>query len=146
VIACVFVASTGSIAAAAADISVLVDPLTGDDSSCAATFICRTIAYAIEQVGASQVNLSAGMFNESTVNINNAASLVVSGVASATIFDCSRRLGQTTSAAFKITNSTVTITGVTFKHCSNADGNGGAVSAVGSSVAVSRSCFINCSP
>ena len=144
-IACVFVASTWSTAAAAAGISVLVDPLTGDDSSCAAKFICRTIAYAIEQVGASQVNLSAGVFNESTVNINNAASLVVSGVASASIFDCSRRLGQTTGAAFNITNSTVTITGVTFQHCANADGNGGAVSAVGSSVAVLRSCFINCS-
>ena len=144
-IACVFVASTWSTAAAAAGISVLVDPFTGDDSSCAAKFICRTIAYAIEQVGASQVNLSAGVFNESTVNINNAASLVVSGVASASIFDCSRRLGQTTGAAFNITNSTVTITGVTFQHCANADGNGGAVSAVGSSVAVLRSCFINCS-
>jgi hypothetical protein len=144
-IACVFAASTWSAAATAAGVSVLVDPLTGDDSSCAVKFICRTIAYAVEQVGASQVNLSAGVFNESTVNINNAALLVISGVASASIFDCSRRPGQTTGSAFNITNSTVTITGVTFQHCANVNGNGGAVSAVGSSVTLSRSCFINCS-
>jgi hypothetical protein len=144
-IACVFVASTWSTAAAASGISVLVDPLTGDDSSCAATFICRTIAYAVEQVGASHVNLSAGVFNESTVNINNAVSLVVNGVASSSFFDCSRRLGQTTGAAFNITNSTVTITGLTFQNCINANANGGAVSAVASSVALSHCCFINCS-
>jgi hypothetical protein len=117
VIAIVFVASTLSTAAAAAGVSVLVDPLTGDDSSCAATFICRTIAYAVEQVGASQVNLSAGVFNESTVNINNAVSLFVIGVASASFFDCSRRLEQNTGAAFNISNSTVMIMGVTFQHC-----------------------------
>ncbi len=145
VIAIVFVASTLSTAAAAAGVSVLVDPLTGDDSSCAATFICRTIAYAVEQVGASQVNLSAGVFNESTVNVNNAVSLFVIGVASASFFDCSRRLEQNTGAAFNISNSTVMIMGVTFQHCANKDGNGGAVSAVGSSVTVSRCCFINCS-
>jgi hypothetical protein len=143
-IVCVFVASTWSTAAATAGISVLVDPLTGDDSSCAVKFICRTIAYAVEQVGASHLNLSAGVFNESTVNINNAASLVISGATSASFFDCSRRLGPTTGPAFNIYNSTVTITGVTFQHCSNSNSNGGAVSAVDSSVTVSHSCFINC--
>ena len=132
-------------AAAAAGISVHVDPLTGDDSRCNTTFICRTIAHAVQLVGASHVNLSAGVFNESTVSIDNVSSLVVSGVPSSTFFDCSRRLGSTTGAAFNINNSTVTITGVTFQHCSNASGNGGAVSAVDSSVAVSQCSFVNCS-
>ena len=132
-------------AAAAAGISVHVDPVTGDDSQCYTTFICRTIAHAVQLVGASQVNLSAGVFNESTVSINNVSSLVVSGVPSSTFFDCSRRLGSTTGAAFNIKNSTVTITGVTFQHCSNPNGTGGAVSAVDSSVAVSQCRFVNCS-
>jgi hypothetical protein len=67
-------------AAATAGISVHVDPLTGDDSRCNTTFICRTIAHAVQLVGASHVNLSAGVFNESTVSIDNVSSLVVSGV------------------------------------------------------------------
>jgi hypothetical protein len=91
------------------------------------------------------VNLSAGVFNESTVSIDNIVSLVISGVHSSTFFDCSHRLGPTTGAAFNINNSTVTITGVTFQHCSNPNGNGGAVSAVDSSVAVSQCRFVNCS-
>jgi hypothetical protein len=139
------VGSTFITASEAAGISVQVDPWTGDDSRCSTTFICRTIAHAIQLVGASQVNLSAGVFNESTVSINNVSSLVVSGVPSFTFFDCSRRLGPTTGAAFNINNSTVTITGVTFQHCSNPNGNGGAVSTVDSGVAVSQCRFVNCS-
>jgi hypothetical protein len=131
--------------AAAAGISVQVDPRTGDDSRCNTTFICRTIAHAVQLVGVSQVNLSAGVFNESTVSIDNVSYFVVSGVPSSTFFDCSRRLGPTTGAAFNINNSTVTITGIMFQHCSNSNGNGGAVSAVDSSVAVSQCSFVNCS-
>ena len=139
------VASTFPTAAHAASILVQVDPRSGDDSLCAATLICRTIARAVQLVGASQVNLSAGVFNESTVNVSNAVALVVSGVPSSTFFDCSRRLGQTTGPAFNINNSTVAFTGVTFQHCSNPNGNGGAVSAVDSSVTVSQCRFMNCS-
>jgi hypothetical protein len=131
--------------AAAAVISVHVNPLTGDDSRCAGTLICRTIAHAVQRVGASQVNLSAGVFNESTVSITNVALLVISGVPSSTVFDCSRRLGRTTGPSFDITNSTVTITGVTFQHCSNVNENGGAVSAVDSSISLSQCAFFNCS-
>ena len=78
------VASTFPTAARAASILVQVDPRSGDDSLCAATLICRTIARAVQLVGASQVNLSAGVFNESTVNVSNAVALVVSGVPSST--------------------------------------------------------------
>lgn len=131
--------------AAAADISVQVNPLTGDDSRCAETLICRTIAHAVQHVGASQVNLSAGVFNESTVSIKNMALLVISGVPSFTVFDCSRRLGHTTGPAFNITNSTVMITGVTFQHCSNINGHGGAVSAIYSSISLLQCSFFNCS-
>jgi hypothetical protein len=133
------------VASAAAAISVQVDPRTGDDSRCDTTLICRTIAHAVQLVGVSHVNLSAGVFNESTVSIDNIVSLVISGVPSSTFFDCSRRLGPTTGAAFNMNNSTVTITGITFQHCSNPNGNGGAVSAVDSSVAVSQCRFVNCS-
>jgi hypothetical protein len=142
---CIFVASSRSIAAATAGVSVQVDPQFGDDSRCATTLLCRTIAFAVRIVGASQVYLSAGVYSESTVNISNAVSLVVSGVPSASFFDCSRRLGQTTGAAFKIMNSKVTITGVSFQNCSNINGDGGAVSAVDSSVTVSQCSFIGCS-
>jgi hypothetical protein len=134
-----------SAAAAAAGISVLVDPVNGDDSRCITTFKCRSIAYAVQVVGASQVNLSSGIFNESTVRVNDILSLVVSGVPSSTFFDCSRRLEQTTGTAFNISNSTVTFTDITFQHCSNTNGNGGAVAAVDSSVTVSECSFINCS-
>ena len=130
--------------AAAAGISVQVDPLTGGDSQCNTTFICRTIAHAVQLVDDSQVNLGAGAFNEPTVSIDNVSSLVVSGLPCSTFFDCSRRLEPATGPAFNTDNSTVTITGVTFQHCSNAKGNGGAVSAVDSSVAVSQCSFVNC--
>jgi hypothetical protein len=127
------------------DLLVLVDPKNGDDSRCKTTLICQSIAYAVHHIGASRVNLSAGVFNESTVSVSNVASLVISGVPYVTVFDCSRRLGQTNGSAFRIKNSTVTFSGLTFQHCSNADGNGGAVSAVDSSVTVSRCSFSNCS-
>ena len=142
--ACFCVAS----AAAAAVISVQVDPIFGDDSRCSTTLICRSIAYAVQVFGASQVSLASGIFNETTVNIKNVGSLVVSGVPSHTIFDCSLRQASRTTVtgpAFNISNSTVTFTGITFQHCSNANGNGGAVSAVDSSIAVSHCRFFNCS-
>jgi len=87
------------------------------------------------------VVLSAGVFNEPTISVTSAASLVISGVPSATMFDCSSRLGP----AFIIVNSSVTITGVTFQACSNPNATGGAVSASGSSVVVSQCSFMNCS-
>jgi hypothetical protein len=105
---------------------------------------CKTIAYAVNNISAAFVSLSAGTFNESTVSISSILSLVISGVPSATVFDCSRRLA-TVGAAFSIFNSTVTIIGVTFRSCSNPTSNGGAVSASGSSVAVSQCSFFNCS-
>ncbi len=123
------------------ELSVFVDPKNGDDSRCDTTMVCQSIAYAVNHIGASRVNLSAGVFNESTVSINDIVSLVIVGVSSVTVFDCSLRMGP----AFSIKNSTVTFDGVTFQHCSNPNGNGGAVSAVDSSVAVSRSSFSNCS-
>ena len=147
-ILCVALATALSTAAADAGVLVLVDPERGDDSRCATTLLCQTIAHAVQFVGASRVNLSASVFNESTVSISNVRSLVISGVASATFFDCSRRLGvpgRTAAPAFNVTNSTVTITGVTFQYCTNPNGNGGAVSAVDSSVAVSQCSFVNCS-
>jgi hypothetical protein len=124
---------------------VQVDPVNGNDADCNVTLICQTIAYAVQYVGASQVNLSSGVFNETTVDISNVESVVISGVPSVTFFDCRRRLGQTSGAAFNISNSTVTFTGITFQNCNNAKGNGGALSAMGSSVVVSQCRFVNCS-
>ncbi len=145
VIECVLFASAFQIAAATGGISVQVDPGAGDDSRCATTFICRTIAYAVQRVGASHVNLSAGVFNESTVSINNVTSLVVIGVPSSTFFDCSRRAIQSSGPAFNINNSTVKVSGVTFQHCSNLNGSGGALSAIESNVDVSECRFTGCS-
>jgi hypothetical protein len=119
--------------------------VNGNDADCNVTLICQTIAYAVQSVGASQVNLISGVFNETTVNISSVESVVISGVPSATFFDCSRRLWQTSGAAFSIFNSTVTFTGITFQNCFNVKGNGGALSAIDSSVAVSQCRFINCS-
>jgi len=125
--------------------SVTVNPVSGIDSpSCNVAPPCKTITYAVQNFGASFVSLSAGAFNESTVNISNITSLVISGIPSATIFDCSLRLASM-GAAFMIVNSTVTIKGVIFKSCSNPSSNGGAVSASGSSIAVSQCSFIDCS-
>jgi len=124
--------------------AVTVDPTTGSDSpTCGVTPgpPCKTITHAVHNLGASFVVLSAGVFNESAVNVTSAASLVISGVPSATVFDCSSRPGP----AFNIVNSTVIITGVAFQACSNPSATGGAVSANGSSVVVSQCSFINCS-
>jgi hypothetical protein len=142
--ACFCVASSVPTAAPVSSFSVQVDPWTGDDSTCNKTFICKTIAHAVQLVGVSHVNLSAGVFNESTVSINNIVSLFVTGVPSSTFFDCSLRLSPFSGPVFIINNSTVTIVGVTFQHCSNTIRSGGAVSAVGSSVAVSHCSFTNC--
>jgi hypothetical protein len=132
-------------AAAAPSVSVQVDPVSGSDAICNTTLVCRTIAYAVQLVGVSHVHLSSGVFNETTVNIRDAPSLVIRGMSSNTVFDCSRRTGQTNGSAFSIINSTVTFADVAFQSCSNMGGNGGAVSAVDSSVTVSHCVFVNCS-
>jgi hypothetical protein len=94
---------------------------------------------------ASYLNLSAGIYNETTVSISNVSSLVISGVPNATVFDCGVRRGATSGAAFAIINSTVAIVGLTFEACSNPTSNGGAVSASGSSVVLSQCSFTGCS-
>jgi hypothetical protein len=122
--------------------AVSVNPSIGSDTvDCGAISPCKTISYAICSLGASYVVLSAGVFNESVVNITNVTSLVIVGVKLSTVFDCSSRLGP----AFNIVNSTVNITGVTFQSCSNPTSTGGAVSTSGSSIVVSQCSFIACS-
>ena len=129
----------------AAVASATVDPQHGVDSpACASQPPCRTVAYAVQVAKATNISLAAGVFNEPTVSISNVASLVISGTASASIFNCSDRL-QSTGAAFSIANSTVIIMDVTFFQCANPNANGGAVSASGSSVVVLRCRFVNCS-
>jgi hypothetical protein len=143
--ACAHIVSGLAPAATAAVISATVDPYNGADTpACGADPPCKTIAYALHVANASNISLAAGIFNESTVSISNMAWLFISGTASSTIFNCSDR-PQTSGAAFRIANSTVTIMDVTFLRCTNPDANGGAVSAVGSSVFVTRSRFFNCS-
>lgn len=150
VLACASILACACIASADAAVtgtSVLVDPGTGNDSPaccCSVAQPCKTIAYAVNNIRAAVVSLSAGTFNESTVSISSVSSLVISGVPAATFFNCNRRLA-TAGAAFSIVNSTVTIVGVTFQSCSNPTSNGGAVSANGSSIVVSQCSFINCS-
>jgi hypothetical protein len=93
------------------------------------------------------------LLNESSVSVTSAESLLIIGVPSATVFDCSSSPGP----AFNIRNSIVSITGVAFQACSNPNPNpndndndnatGGAVAASGSSVAVMQcSCysFVSC--
>ena len=113
--------------------SVIVNPRDGVDSSnCGqAASPCKTIAFAVQNISASSVSLSPGIFIEPTVNIDSIASLFISGVPSATFFSCSGRL-VTAGAAFLIVNSSVTITGISFENCLNPNSNGGAVSASGS--------------
>ncbi len=150
VLACASILACACIASAAAAVtgtSVIVNPATGDDSpACCCNVVqpCKTIAYAVNNLSAAFVSLSAGTFIESTVSICSVSSLVISGVPAATFFDCNRRL-PTAGPAFSIVNSTVTIVGVTFQSCSNPNSNGGAVSASGSSVVVSQCSFLNCS-
>jgi hypothetical protein len=125
-----------------ASAAVTVNPSTGiDNATCGAAPPCKTIAYAVGNLSASIVYLSAGVFDESSISVTSAESLVIIGVPSATVFDCSSRPGP----AFNISNSTVSITGVAFQACSNPDATGGAVSASGSSVAVTQCSFVNCS-
>ena len=101
-----------------------VNPSTGiDTATCGAAPPCRTIAYAVGNLTASIVYLSAGVFNESSVSVTSAESLVVIGVPSATVFDCSSRPGP----AFNIRNSTVSITGVAFQARSNPNATSAAV-------------------
>jgi hypothetical protein len=140
------IASLLPCAGAAAITSVIVNPRDGtDSSSCGqAASPCKTIAFAVQNISASSVSLSSGVFIESTVNINNIASLVISGVPSATFFNCSGRLDNT-GAVFLIFNSSVTITGMSFENCFNPNSNGGAVSAFDSNVVVSRCSFKSCS-
>jgi hypothetical protein len=134
---------------AAASTSINVNPVTGDDSLCGIFFAsgtsCKTIARAVQLNKASLLNLSAGVYNETTISISNVASLVILGVPDATVFDCRRRWGAAPGAAFSIINSTVIITGVTFQSCSNPTSNGGAVNANGSSVVLSQCSFKDCS-
>jgi hypothetical protein len=147
-LACLCITSAPPVSAAVAGIvvRVTVDPASGDDSLCATSGPCKTIAHAVQVLGASEVMLNPGMFNESTVNIYNVASLIVIGAPPSTLFDCSRRLQPTNLvAAFTISNSSVTFTGITFQHCHNTNSNGGAVSAVDSNVTVSNCSFFNCS-
>ena len=115
--------------------------MSGSDAICNTTLICRTIAYAVQFVGVWHVRLSSGVFNETTVLIRDAPSLVIRGAPGATVFDCSSRPGP----AFSISNSTVTFIDITFQSCSNMNSNGGAVSAVDSSVTVLHCVFVNCS-
>jgi hypothetical protein len=142
---CVFLATAATPAAAS---SIKVDPQTGIDiPGCGAASPCRSIAYAVQRVdrsAPSSISLAAGFFNDSTVNISGMASFIISGVPSATVFDCSSRL-QPPGAAFLISNSSVVITGVTFQTCHHPISNGGAISATASSVTVSHCSFTNCS-
>jgi hypothetical protein len=126
--------------------SAIVNPRSGtDSSSCGqAASPCKTIAFAVQNISASSISLSPGIFIESSVNIKNIASLIISGVLSATFFNCSGRLDNT-AAAFLIVNSSVTITGISFENCFNPNSNGGAVSAFDSNVEVSRCSFKSCS-
>ena len=149
ILACAFAASGLQSAAASSGTAINIDPMTGDDSQCglpsASAAPCKTIARAIQLNVASVLNLSAGIYNEATINISNAASLVISGVPDATVFDCSRRQGAAAGAAFSIINSTVTFVGVSFQNCSDPTSTGGAITARGSSVAVSQCSFTGCS-
>jgi hypothetical protein len=127
--------------------SIFVDPQNGSDADgCGGVAPCKTVAHAVKKLnsGVTSISLAAGVYLEPTVSISSFASLTISGVPSATVFDCSRRL-HTPGAAFDIKNSTLTIVGVTFMNCANANSNGGALAAVGSSVAVLQCSFMNCS-
>jgi hypothetical protein len=112
---------------------------------CNSSISCQTIRRALELNIATFLTLSAGIYSESTININSIASLVIKGVPNATIFDCSRRQSSSTGAVFNVNNSTVVITDVIFQNCSNPTLNGGAVAARGSSVVVSQCTFTGCS-
>jgi hypothetical protein len=144
VIACAWIASGFSFAAAAGVVSANVDPQIGIDSpACGADIPCKSITYVVHIINASNIFLAAGIFKEPTIFIRNVMSMVISGVVSSTIFSCSD--SSRTGAAFSIFNSTVTIMGVTFHQCANPNSNGGAVSANRSSLSVVQCRFVNCS-
>ena len=132
-----------------ADVSVIVNPSSGiDSSSCNSDPPCKTIAYAIRSRNANKLYLAAASFQEPTVIINS-SSLFVSIIgsndgSSSTVFDCTRR--PSSGPAFSIFNTAVSLSGITFQNCANFDGLkgiGGAVSASGSSVTVSNCTFFN---
>ncbi len=132
-----------------ADLSVVVNPSTGFDSSvCNMSLPCQTIAYAIHSRNANLVYLSAGYFNESAVVISSSSPFVSiigsNGGSSSSVFDCNRR-SKSSGPAFSIVNTAVSISGITFQNCVNFfnGGVGGAVSASGSSVNVSDCRFFN---
>ena len=129
--------------AAAADIAVSVDPVTGQNvPNCGQTPPCKTIEYAVHTRRATSVLLSEGIFNEISIYVDSIAPLFsVSGSRNNTIFDCGRR-----GPAFIIANTSVAITGVTFQNCVNfnASSTGGAISAHSNSVvAVTNCAFYN---
>lgn len=149
VLAYLLVAAAFPIAVATqASESVNVNPLSGNDlEGCgAAASPCRTISFAVQNVNTSisSLRLSEGIFHESTVIITGMHLLVISGVLSFTVFDCSHRL-QTAGAAFRISNSNVVFSGISFQNCSNPNSTGGALSCSNSSIVVSQCSFTNCS-
>jgi hypothetical protein len=125
-----------------------INPETGDDSQCGASFTngisCKTIAHAVSLNMAAVLTLETGIYSEPTIFIINVTSLDITGVSNTTVVDCSRRLAPA-GPAFSIVDSAVTIRGVTFQSCSSLSSNGGAVVSLGSSLVVSHCSFINCS-
>jgi len=140
----------------AGDLSVSVNPSTGVDSlTCSILSPCKTIAYAVQSRSATVVSLCSGIFNESSVIIHGVLSLSISGVHDGTVFDCGYRTGSGNSdsdslgPAFFISNSSITLSGITFQNCVNfvatgpSGAIGGAVSAFGSSVTINNCSFYN---
>jgi hypothetical protein len=131
---------------AAADVTVRVDPSAGvDSSSCGTASPCQTIAYAIRSRNATIVLLSSGYFKESNVIIDGSAPFVnIIGSNGSSV--CDRSPGTPPGPAFSITNTAVSISGVTFRNYANfnvLNGVGGAISASGSNVTVSNCSFFN---
>jgi hypothetical protein len=129
----------------AADVVVSVNPSIGVNSpSCSP---CATIAYAVQSRGATIVSLSAGTFIEPSIAINNSVPVVsITGLSNRTVVDCSLRPTATPGPAFIVTNTSIAISGITFRNCANFNVNsaiGGAVSASGSNVTVSNCNFFN---
>ena len=132
-----------------ADLSVVVNPSTGSDSSvCNMSLPCQSIAYAIHSRNANLVYLSAGYFNESNVVINSSSPFVSiigsNGGSSSSVFDCNHR---SSGPAFSIVNTAVSISRITFQNCANFNvlgGVGGAISAANGSIVTVIDCnFFN---
>ncbi len=81
-------------AAASPSVQVLrINPVTGDDSQCGSSLngvSCKTIARAVGLDFSSVLVLEAGVYSEPTVHIRNVASLTITGVSNAVVFDCRR--------------------------------------------------------